>query len=115
MDLSLAQVLGLSSLGLVVGCISSLFGLGGGVVLVPLLPFILPVEASEAVMLALGCMSIVVAVNLYMFNKKQLVVWSYVFKFGSLAALGGIIASQLAVGLRGEWIRGITVVMLFLL
>ena len=95
--------------------ISSLFGLGGGVLLIPLLPFIVAFEPSETVMISLICITIIVSVNLWSFNRQKIVSWPYVWRLGLMAAVGGFVASQMALGFDGRVIRWITGVVLLLL
>lgn len=81
----------------------------------PLLPFVLPYEASETVMVSLICITLIVSMNLWFFNRQGLVSWVHVWSLGLLAALGGFMASMLALMVNGEVIRWLTGALLFLL
>ena len=115
MTLDLIQIIYISGLGIIVGLISSLFGLGGGVLLIPLLPFIVPFEPSETVMISLICITAIVSLNLWAFNRQKIVSWPLVWRLGIMAAVGGFVASQMALSFDGVVIRWITGVVLILL
>ena len=64
--------------GIGVSFISTLFGLGGGIIMVPILSLILPYSHLEAVATSLATIVMVAAFNTYNFNKKKVIVWSIV-------------------------------------
>ena len=64
--------------GIAVAFISTLFGLGGGIIMVPILSLILPYSHLEAVATSLMTILMVASFNTYNFNKKKVIVWSVV-------------------------------------
>jgi uncharacterized protein len=65
--------------GVAVSFISTLFGLGGGILMVPVLSLILPSgHIKEAIATSLATIIFVAAFNTYNFNRKGVVVWSIV-------------------------------------
>lgn len=64
--------------GVAVSFISTLFGLGGGILMVPVLSLILPFSHIEAIATSLATITFVAAFNTYNFNRKGVVVWSIV-------------------------------------
>ncbi len=64
--------------GIGVSFISTLFGLGGGIIMVPILSLILPYSHLEAVATSLATIVMVASFNTYNFNKKDVIVWRIV-------------------------------------
>ncbi len=64
--------------GIGVSFISTLFGLGGGILMVPMLSLILPFSHIESIATSLATIVFVSAFNTYNFNKRGVVVWSIV-------------------------------------
>jgi uncharacterized membrane protein YfcA len=64
--------------GVAVSFISTLFGLGGGILMVPVLTLILPFSHLDSIATSLATIVLVAAFNTYNFNKKGVVVWSIV-------------------------------------
>jgi uncharacterized membrane protein YfcA len=64
--------------GVAVAFISTLFGLGGGIIMVPILSLILPYSHLEAVATSLMTIVLVAAFNTYNFSEKNVIVWSVV-------------------------------------
>lgn len=64
--------------GVGVSFISTLFGLGGGIIMVPILSLILPYSHLEAVATSLATIVMVASFNTYNFNKKNVIVWRIV-------------------------------------
>lgn len=61
----------LLSLGLVVGTFSALFGVGGGVLIVPLLPLAVNLSVRETIATSLFAIFLVVANNTLSFQRKK--------------------------------------------
>ena len=81
--------------GIGVSFISTLFGLGGGIIMVPILSLILPYSHLEAIATSLATIVMVASFNTYNFNKKDVIVWrivpwialtSSIFSFSSAKA-----------------------------
>ncbi len=64
--------------GIAVGFISTLFGLGGGIIMVPILSLILPFSHLEAVATSLATIICVASFNTLNFQRKGVVVWNIV-------------------------------------
>ena len=64
--------------GIGVSFISTLFGLGGGIIMVPILSLILPSSHLEAIATSLATIVMVATFNTYNFNKKDVIVWKVV-------------------------------------
>lgn len=64
--------------GIGVSFISTLFGLGGGILMVPILSLILPYSHLEAIATSLATITLVAGFNTYNFNRKGVIVWKIV-------------------------------------
>ncbi|MBY0384598.1 TSUP family transporter, partial [bacterium] len=62
-------------LGIIVGVVSSLFGIGGGIFIVPLLPNLLGVTPHQAVATSLASVFLVTLLNTVSFSREKLVNW----------------------------------------
>jgi uncharacterized membrane protein YfcA len=80
-------------LGLSVGLVSSVLGLGGGILVVPLLPLIVQLTVREIVGTALLVVFLIVTLNSYRFQKRKLIDWKIALPFGISAAIGAMIAA----------------------
>ena len=64
--------------GLSVGFVSTIFGIGGGIIMVPLLSLILPYSHLEAIATSLTTIIFVAGFNTYNFSKQDVIVWKVV-------------------------------------
>lgn len=80
-------------LGAVIGVISSFLGIGGGILIVPLLPSFADVSSREAVATSLFTVLLVASKNVYGFQKKKLVPWGPAINLALGAALSTFLAS----------------------
>jgi uncharacterized membrane protein YfcA len=64
--------------GLSVGFVSTIFGIGGGIIMVPLLSLILPYSHLEAIATSLATIVFVAGFNTYNFSKQKVIVWQIV-------------------------------------
>ncbi len=83
-------------MGLFVSLVSVFIGLGGGILLVPLLPEIFNLSIHEAVATSLLTILFVVSDNTYKFHKQALVRWPVVFLMGPVSALTAVVSAQLS-------------------
>ncbi len=113
----------LVSTGILAGLVSPLSGLGGGVVLVPFLHAILhfPISAAQAISLNVIAVSTLISTLFNMAmpgltigaSSSGLLLWPIIASMGPLAALGSILGSRVAAGLKPGWSG--TIFFLFLL
>lgn len=83
-------------MGLFVSLVSVFIGLGGGILLVPLLPTVFGLTVQEAVATSLLTIVFVVTDNTYKFHKRGVVHWPVVLLMGPTSALTAIFAAQMA-------------------
>lgn len=64
--------------GISVGLVSTIFGIGGGIIMVPLLSLILPFSHLEAIATSLATIVLVAGFNTFNFSKQNVIVWNIV-------------------------------------
>jgi uncharacterized membrane protein YfcA len=82
--------------GIAVGFISTLFGLGGGIIMVPVLSLILPFSHIEAVATSLTTIIFVAGFNTFNFHRKRVVVWPIVPWIALPASLMAFVTAQIS-------------------
>ncbi len=80
-------------LGFIVGLVSSILGLGGGILLVPLLPLVTDLSRKESVFVSLTTIFFIVSVNSYSFYKSKKMNMKSVLTFGPMTGLGSLLAA----------------------
>lgn len=86
-------------IGFAVGLLSTVLGLGGGAIIVPLLPSLVNVTAHETIATSLICIFIVAASNTMAFHRRKMVDWPLVLKIGPMTAAGSFVAAILTLWL----------------
>jgi hypothetical protein len=103
-------------MGAIIGVISAFLGLGGGILIVPLLPEIAEVTAKEAVATSLFTIFLVVTNNCIGFHKKNLVKWNIAMIIGPMTAIGAFTSGKLTTlmsdGLLRAFLAGLVSVFL---
>jgi uncharacterized membrane protein YfcA len=92
----LLTYLGILITGVMVSFISTLFGLGGGILMVPVLSLILPYQHLEAVATSLATITLVASFNTYNFKKQKVIVWQVVPWIAATSALFSFISAEAA-------------------
>lgn len=64
--------------GISVGLVSTIFGIGGGIIMVPLLSLILPFSHLEAIATSLATIVLVAGFNTFNFSKQNVIIWKIV-------------------------------------
>ena len=78
--------------GLAVGLISTIFGIGGGILMVPLLTAITPLTQVEAMATSLTTVVMITSWNTWRYHRQGLVIW----KVAGMVVLGSAICSAIA-------------------
>ena len=99
--------------GVAVSFISTLFGLGGGILMVPVLTLILPFSHIESIATSLATIVFVTAFNTYNFNRKKVIVWPIVPWIALTSGTFAYIAASISTSLPERTL--ILVFLLFLL
>lgn len=92
-------------MGSAIGVISAFLGLGGGVLIVPLLPEITNISAKEAVATSLFTILLVVTNNCRSFHKSGLVIWRIALIIGPMTAVGAYTSGVLSQRFSDESLR----------
>lgn len=96
----------LMAIGLVSGCLSGLLGVGGGMLMVPLLSFLLGLEQHKAQGVSLGVMIFpVMLLGFISYYRKGYVRFSYIFWILTGFLLGGLLGAQTAHKLPAFYLR----------
>ena len=93
-------VLSLVLIGVLAGILSGLVGVGGGVIMVPLLVLLLGFNQHQAQGTSLAVLVVpVTAVAVYTYHKEGFIDWRYVGIIAMFFVIGGYFGSKIAVGL----------------
>ena len=99
-------VLSLVLIGVLAGILSGLVGVGGGVIMVPLLVFLLGFNQHQAQGTSLAVLVVpVTAVAVYTYHKEGFIDWRYVGIIALFFVIGGYFGSKIAVGLDQKMLK----------
>lgn len=99
-------VLSLVFIGVLAGILSGLVGVGGGVVMVPLLVLLLGFNQHQAQGTSLAVLVVpVTAVAVYTYHKEGFIDWRYVGIIAIFFVIGGYFGSKIAVGLDQKMLK----------
>lgn len=101
-------------LGLTVALASVFLGLGGGVVLVPLLPTFFDLSAHSAIATSVCTIFLVVVTNTWRFQKNFWVRWTVVRLMGPIAAVSAFMAALVSVWISELVLRVLLLAILIL-
>jgi uncharacterized membrane protein YfcA len=82
--------------GLSVGFVSTIFGIGGGIIMVPLLSLILPYSHLEAIATSLATIILVAGFNTYNFSKQDVIVWKVVPWIATSSSIFAYVSASLS-------------------
>ena len=99
--------------GIAVGLVSTLFGIGGGIIMVPLISLILPYTHLEAIATSLATIVLVAAFNTYNFSRKKVVVWSVVPWIAFASSIFAFLSARLSIYLPEKML--VVIFLIFLL
>ncbi len=111
MDINLYVLL----LGLAIGLISGFLGLGGGILIVPLLPMVSGMGHHEIIGTSLFTILIVVSNNTFHFFKARLVNWNIALVMGPITGVFSFLLARLGLTLNPTDLKIILVVLYFAL
>ena len=109
-------VLSLILIGILAGILSGLVGVGGGVVMVPLLVLLLGFNQHQAQGTSLAVLAVpVTAVAVYTYHKEGFIDWRYVGIIALFFVIGGYFGSKIAVGLDQKMLKKVFGLILLLI
>jgi uncharacterized membrane protein YfcA len=92
------------AIGALVGIAQSVFGLGGGVIMIPFLPMIFNIEPRQAIATSLLTMAPVALINSVRVIRRQEMDISRALRLGSFSMLGSALAVQLSAYVKGSYL-----------
>ena len=99
-------VLSLVLIGALAGILSGLVGVGGGVIMVPLLVLLLGFNQHQAQGTSLAVLVVsVTAVAVYTYHKEGFIDWRYVGIIAMFFVIGGYFGSKIAVSLDQKMLK----------
>ena len=99
-------VLSLVLIGVLAGILSGLVGVGGGVIMVPLLVLLLGFNQHQAQGTSLAVLVVpVTAVAVYTYHKEGFIDWRYVGIIALFFVIGGYFGSKIAVSLDQKMLK----------
>ncbi len=106
--MSTGYIIGLLVIGFAAGFMSSLVGIGGGVVIVPALVIIFGMSQKMAQGTSLAMLSLPVAfIGAYNYYKEGQVNWKMAFILAATFVIGGYLGSKVVLGLDSNIIKKI--------
>jgi uncharacterized membrane protein YfcA len=109
-------IISLILIGILAGILSGLVGVGGGIVMVPLLVFLLGFSQHQAQGTSLAVLMVpVTAVAVYTYYKEGHVDWRYAAIIAVFFVVGGFFGSKIAIGIDQKMLKKIFGVILLLI
>ncbi|RYY40954.1 MAG: sulfite exporter TauE/SafE family protein [Chitinophagaceae bacterium] len=113
--MSVEMVLILLLIGLAAGMLGGLVGIGGGIVIVPALIYVLNLSQTEAQGTSLGILLLPVGIlAVWEFHKQGQVYWPAVWLVAAGFVIGGYFGSRVALSLPQATVKKIFAIMLIL-
>lgn len=114
--MTLQIILALMLIGVIAGVLSGLVGVGGGVVMVPLLVFLLGFNQHQAQGTSLAVLVVpVTAVAVFNYYKEGYINWKHAAIIAICFVVGGYIGSKLAINLDQKMLKKIFAVILLII
>lgn len=114
--MSVQIMLSLVLIGVLAGILSGLVGVGGGVIMVPLLVLLLGFNQHQAQGTSLAVLVVpVTAVAVYNYYKEGYIDWRYAAIIAVFFVIGGFFGSKIAIGLDQKMLKKIFGVILLLI
>lgn len=104
-SLTITGVLGYAAAGLVMGVLSALFGVGGGIVLVPILVGLFGYGQQLANGTSLAVMVPIALLGAIRLTRPGYTQWGQGLRFGAAAIVGALIGASIALALSGGAVR----------
>ena len=114
--MSIQIILSLVLIGILAGILSWLVGVGGGVIMVPLLVLLLGFSQHQAQGTSLAVLVVpVTAVAVYNYYKEGFIDWRYAAIIAVFFVIGGYFGSKIAIGFDQRMLKKIFGVILLLI
>ncbi len=96
-----------------IGILSGFLGLGGGILIVPLLPLITQLPQQQVIGTSLFCIFLVVFNNTWKFHKMNLVSWPVVLRMGPITGVLAFIFGRLSFSFTDTQLKALLATVLF--
>lgn len=114
--MSTGYIIGLLAVGLVAGFMSSMVGIGGGIIIVPALVFLFGMTQKMAQGTSLAMLSLPVAfIGAFNYYKEGQVNWKIAFLLAATFVIGGYLGSKVVLGLDMAIIKKIFAVFMIVI
>ncbi len=114
--MTIQTIIALVAIGLLAGFLSGIVGVGGGIVMVPLLIFMLSFTQHQAQGTSLAVLAIpVTALSVFNYYKEGHVNWKYAIIIGLFFIIGSYFGSKLAININQKQLQKIFGVVLLLI
>lgn len=114
--MSVQILIALIFIGIIAGILSGLVGVGGGVIMVPLLVLLLGFSQHQAQGTSLAVLAVpVTAVAVYNYYKEGFIDWRYAAVIAVFFVIGGFFGSKLAIGIDQKMLKKIVGIILLLI
>ena len=116
LPMNIQIILILMLIGILAGILSGLVGIGGGVIMVPLLVLVLGFSQHQAQGTSLAVLVVpVTALAVYNYYKQGYIDWRYAAIIAVFFVIGGFFGSKIAIGLDQKMLKKIFGVILLLI
>ena len=102
-------------IGFLTGIVSSFLGVGGGIIIVPLLPLVMDLSQREVIATSLCTVFLIVFMNTVSFHLKGLIQWKLALFFGVIASLGAYLGGSFTAYVDSLFMKGVLLGVLNLL
>lgn len=114
--MSIQILLSLVLIGILAGILSGLVGVGGGIIMVPMLVLLLGFSQHQAQGTSLAVLVVpVTAVAVFTYYKEGYIDWRYAAIIAVFFVIGGFFGSKIAIGLDQKMLKKIFGVILLLI
>ena len=107
LDWQIGVVIGLFASGLVMGVLSALFGIGGGILLIPILVTVFDFPQQDAAGTSLAVMAPIALLGALRLTRPGLTDWPTGLRFGIAAALGAVAGAAVALNTPADIVRAV--------
>ena len=113
--LALGELIELLTLGAALGFFGGLFGIGGGIIAIPMLVLAFGMEQALAQGTSLAMMVPILAMGLWRYSRKRPIPWQSAIWIGLLASITTWVVAHFATQLQPDILRGVFGAFLLLL
>lgn len=115
LPIPLSEIVAMLGLGAALGFLGGLFGIGGGIIVIPLLVLGFGMDQTMAQGTALVMMAPNLLIAWFRYHQRQPVAWRTALQIGTLACLSTWLVAQVATRLPADTLRTVFAVFLFVL